>query len=273
MNKVLPIITALLFLGQTAFAQVQFKINYNADEENYVVSIVSEKTWTFPNNITGTGQVTLKVPTGAFEPINVKYLHSEMIWEDNARSNSPDEAPEFDYVSFGLLNPGGTKPNYVAGEEIALFSFENAFGCTGPVELVNNATEPFMPPNSQNANIGNQLTILGSSGEAYAGIIGDGVANCMTTSAQEVAEMTETSVFPKPVADFLRIDIFWERDREPAVLQIADSKGSIIYTESIDLNNGQNTRTLDMTYKATGVYFLYLKGGDWKIPLERIVKQ
>lgn len=273
MNKLLTLVTGLLFMSQITFAQVKFKINYNADDENYVVSIVPEETWTHPNNITGTGQVTLKVPSGAFEPINLKYLHSEMIWEDNARSNSPDEAPDFDYVSFGLLNPGGAKPNYVAGEEIPLFSFENAFGCTGAIELVNNDSEAFMPPNSQNANIGNQLTILGATGEAYRGILGDGIANCMTTGAQEIAEMTEINVFPNPVVEFLQIDIYWERDAEPAILQMTDAKGSLLYSESMDLQNGENVQQIDMTKMASGAYFLYLKGGDWKIPLERVMKQ
>lgn len=272
MNKLLPIIAALLFVSQINFGQVQFKIDYNSEDENYVVSVIPAETWTFPNNITGTGQVTLKVPTGAFEPINVKYLHSEMIWEDNARSNSPDEAPDFDYVSFGLLNPGGAKPNYTAGEAIPIFSFENAFGCTGAIELVDNANDPFMPPNSQNANIGNQLTILGATGEAYEGIQGNRIANCMTTGAQEIAEMTEISVFPNPVIDYVQVDIFWEKDMEAAILQLANAEGRILESESLDLFNGQNTRTFDMTDKVAGTYFLYLKGQDWKIPLQNVVK-
>jgi len=61
---------------------------------------------------------------------------------------------------------------------IPLFSFTNIGTCTGPVNLIDNATDPFSPPNSREANVGNALTILGAFGDAYIGNYTSGNNQC-----------------------------------------------------------------------------------------------
>lgn len=189
--NIILIFVAIIFATNTIEAQVKFKLSYDTEDELYTVSIIPNETFESPDNITGTGQVTIRVPSNYFEPANVTNLHDQMVWHANSRTDSPIEAVDFDYVSFGLMNPGVSNPDYKAGEEIQLFSFENAYGCTGGIEIVDNYKDPFMAPNSKSVNIGNSLTIFGAGGEAWAGLVGDGKVNCMTTSTTDLAEITE----------------------------------------------------------------------------------
>ena len=266
------LLVAVFMFTNTLNAQVKFKMTYNSDSENYTVSIIPSETYESPHNITGTGQVTIRVPSNYFEPANITNLHEQMIWHANSRSDSPIEAPEFDYISFGLMNPGVSYPEYKSGEPIPLFSFENAFGCTGEIELVENETDPFMAPNSRSVNIGNSLTVFGAGGEAYGGIIGDGKVNCMSTSTDEIAEMTEWSIFPNPVYDFVNIEVYWEQETEDATLKIMDSAGKTMKRESVQLQNGTNAFRYDATEYAAGVYWIEIEGRDWKINLDRFFR-
>jgi hypothetical protein len=266
------ILVAVLFATNTIEAQVKFKMTYDTEEERYTVSIIPSETYEAPSNITGTGQVTIRVPSNYFEPANVTNLHDQMVWHANSRTDSPIEAAEWDYISFGLMNPGVSNPDYEAGKEIQLFSFENAYGCTGEIELVDNAKDPFMAPNSKSVNIGNSITVFGAGGEAYSGLIGEGKVNCMTTSTTDLAEITEFSVFPNPVFDFVNIEIYWEQEAEDATLRITDSAGKIIRREYIELQNGANTFQYDATNFASGVYWIEVEGNDWKLNLDRFFR-
>ncbi|RMG80338.1 MAG: T9SS C-terminal target domain-containing protein [Bacteroidetes bacterium] len=271
LNKFFLLVAFLLVAGGMS-AQVKFKLSYDEPTGRYIVSIVPSKTYKHPDNITGTGQVTIRVPSHYFEPVNVTNLTGDMVWHANSRTDAPLEAPEYDYISFGLMNPGVAYPDYRAGEEMPLFSFENAYGCTGPVELVDNAKDPFMAPNSKNVNIGNSLTIFGAEGEAYDGLIGDGVVNCMTTSTDEIAEITEFSVFPNPVMDYVNLEIYWEQDASDATLRILDAQGKTLRAEPVRLQNGVNTFRYEVSGFASGVYWLELQSDDWKLNLDRFFK-
>ncbi len=140
---------------------------YVLDLENgkFVVSVLSDTTFVFPQNITSTAQITLKVPTGDFQASNFENLIDGVSFAENARTNAPLEAPQYDYISFGLVKPGAEGIFYTKGEKTRLFSFENGGACTGgQVLLIENNIDPFFPPNSENANIGQHLTVLGMDG-------------------------------------------------------------------------------------------------------------
>lgn len=266
------LLTAFLLTINALSAQIQFKMVFDQEEQHYVVSMISDATYEAPYNITGTGQVTIKVPSNLFEPANVTNLHDQMVWHSNSRANAPNEASDYDYISFGLMNPGVSNPDYKEGEEIFLFSFENAYGCTGIVELVDNATDPFMAPNSRNVNIGNTVTIFGAGGEAFDGLVGDGKVNCMATSTTELAEITEFAVFPNPVIDYVNVEIYWEETEADAVLKILDARGKTLDRTNITLQNGANVFELDASQYASGVYWLEVVGKDWKLNLDRFFK-
>lgn len=277
MNKVNTLCTAaLLFLSSISFAQVQFKISFSQETERYTVSIVPVETYVSPQNITGTGQVTIKVPTNNFDPVDIQDFLTGMHWEANARNNAPSESPDYDYISFGLNIQGIAYPDYVAGQELPLFSFKNAYGCNGAIQLVDNFSDEFMPPNSQSANIGNALTILGAGGEAYGGIVGSAVCNCdpnAVLTAKEEIGLTSFSLFPNPASDFVNVKVDWKGEASDANILIVDASGKQVMATQTSLAGGKNVQKVRVSELAPGSYWVYLSGKDWKIGLDRFSKQ
>lgn len=267
---------ALILAACSLQAQVNFKMSYDKETERYTVSLIPLTTYTNPQNITGSGQVTIKVPTNEFDPVDIENLLTGMTWEANSRNNAPQEAPDFDYVSFGLAIQAGTAyPDYKEGVEMPLFSFQNAFGCTGKVFLVDNLSDPFMPPNSQSANIGNAWTILGAGGEAFNGIVGTGECDCAETASSAVEEIVIDSykVFPNPASDFVNVEMRWQDDATDATLQVVDAAGKTVISQSMAVTFGQNRQKLIVSNLAAGNYWIYLQGDGWKAKLDKFSKQ
>lgn len=148
---IIPILTLPLS------AQIIGKLTQSTDKKTYNFSIIPDKTITRPNNITNTAQITFKASAGSFDVAKVKSITG--IWQYNSIIRSPIESPNFDYIVFTLATPLAN-PNFQANVELPLFSFENRQGCIGSIELIENFTDEFWPPNSIDANIGIQLTIL-----------------------------------------------------------------------------------------------------------------
>ncbi len=283
MNKVNTLCAAaLLFLTASAGAQVKFKLAYDFETEYYTASVIPDATYQYPNNITAVGQVTIKVPTNAFDPVDIVSHLVGMNWEANARNNSPSEAPDYDYISFGLVLQGLATPEYVAGEEMPLFSFKNAYGCNEQggestiIYLVDNETDPFMPPNSEGSNIGNAMTILGAEGVEYSGIVGSQAVTCdpnTVLSAHEEIGISEFGIFPNPATHFINVNIGWDTDAEDANILVMDALGKQVSSSAISLSNGSNTQKLNVENLATGTYWVYLAGEGWKVGLDRFSKQ
>ncbi|MEM6319865.1 MAG: gliding motility-associated C-terminal domain-containing protein [Bacteroidota bacterium] len=139
----------------------------DAQDGVFTVSLISDTTITGPLTRTPTAQVTLKVPTGSFEVSNFTSLVDGANFQPNGRSDAPTEAPEFDYLVFGLTQAGGTQAiEYTKGVKVPLFSFENSGQCTGgQVFMMENFTDPFYPPNSQNANVSQQITVAATGSD------------------------------------------------------------------------------------------------------------
>lgn len=133
------------------------KISVLDDYATFIVSVIPKQTLERPSNITNTGQITLKAPTGSFKISTIKSLTG--VWQLNTIIEQPLEAPDFDYIIFSLVTPI-SNPSYQAEIDTPLFSFKNEKGCFGNITLIENFSDPFWPPNSLEANIGNQLTIL-----------------------------------------------------------------------------------------------------------------
>lgn len=156
------ILCAFLFglFSSNLFGQVQFKIELLPDNITYKVSMKPSVTWTPPMNLTSSGQVSVKAPHGGLSVINLTSLVAGTSWANNANYAQPSEAPAMDYINFGLTSTGTSAFTYTAGVEIGLFTFQSSSPCLGAVELLE-ANDPFLPPNSLNANVGNQLTTFG----------------------------------------------------------------------------------------------------------------
>jgi hypothetical protein len=149
----------LLILATSASAQIDFRIGISTDGQTYTVyakpkNSISPST----NTMTGTGQVTLVAPHG-FQYNSFTSLKGT--WGTQPTVKAPVENPNFDYISVGLLNdsPFPNNIQYVVGQETAIFRLKRTSACTGPVTLIE-TNDPFYPPNSVGANVGNDIGVI-----------------------------------------------------------------------------------------------------------------
>lgn len=154
------------------------------EDGKFVVSVLADTTIAVPFNTTPTAQILLKVPTGNFQVSNFVNLTDGVQFAENSRSNSPTEAPEFDYITFGLTTLGTRSILYTKGEKIPLFSFENGGDCTGEqVLFMENFTDPFFTDgttqNSDNVNANQQLTVAATGSDlSIICVESNGISDC-----------------------------------------------------------------------------------------------
>lgn len=154
--------------GQTSTQPAQYKLTLDPDG-TYKVWLKSLNTYTGTNARIGTSQVSLVVPTGVgANQFTISNLtgNNSMVWTTSSqtRLNNPlvsGTPTGKDYIVFGFTQPGDVLFDINSNQEILLFSFKNSNTCTGPVALWE-TTDPLQVPNTENFNIGNQITILGA---------------------------------------------------------------------------------------------------------------
>ena len=215
--KNIAILFILLVSYSIGEAQVKYKLQLLNDGVTYEVSIVPETSYRPPLNVTSTAQITVKVPTGAFEVRNLKNIQPNVEWEANSIASAPEESEAFDYISFGLATNGTEWLRYEEGIEIPIFTFENAIDCNGEVSLMDNATDPFMPPNSARKNVGNQITIAGANGDAYVGNMLKSTIPCgqFSTDVEEIEkEAIQFTMFPNPASKDLTVSVKMQENTE-----------------------------------------------------------
>ena len=275
--KGLVTVLFVITLISTTSAQVSFKLTKLADGETYQVSMIPEKTWQHPYNITSTAQVTLKVPTNSFEVKDLTSLQLGVDWQDNSRSDAPSEAPGADYISFGLATLGTVDLNYTAGVEMPLFTFKNALPCSGAVALMNNADDPFMAPNSRRANVGNSITIFGARGEAYIGNVAESASipcsSNFTTSVETTNVLTEaTRVYPNPAISEVFVDMQWGSGTTDGEFVIMDAAGKEVKRQPVTLEKGYNKVQLAVDQLTFGIYSIEVQFDGKSLGLDRFVK-
>ena len=142
---------------------------------NYTTAVSSD--------FTLTSQVTIKVPHNATNGFTVNNLTSRVTgtsWTVAGRDDGVVEgANTYDYISFFVSFPGGNnaykwKTN---NAELRVFTFQNSGACSGSIELMDNANDPFWGQGT--LNHGNQIDVL-IDGDIYSGRYGTGTANCAT---------------------------------------------------------------------------------------------
>lgn len=255
-------------------AQVKFKLHQLSDGQTYQVSIVPENSYRPPLNMTSTAQVTIKVPTNSFEIRNLISIQPNVEWDANSLTTAPEESKEFDYISFGLSSNGTEYLRYETGLEIPVFTFQNALPCTGEVSLMDNATDPFMPPNSARKNVGNQITIAGANGDAYVGNMSKTPLPCgqLSTDVEELTPLeVNYAMYPNPVERELTISLSM-LNNSSATIAVYDLIGSQILTKNIDLKVGKNTIPLNVSQLGQGTYLLELRSDDWKLNAGQFIK-
>lgn len=272
------ILLPLLFLTVSVAsiqAQIKFKLQLLNDGITYQVSLVPETSYRPPLNTTSTAQVTIKVPSGSFEVRNLTNLQPHVEWEANSVTEAPEEAKESDYISFGLATNGTEFLRYEAGIELPLFTFENVMECTGEVSLMNNEEDNFMPPNSARKNVGNQITIMGADGDAYAGNLVKGGIPCgnVTTDVENIDRLkVNFDLYPNPASKNINVSLNWTRANEEVALSIYNVQGKQVSTQKMKIQNGNNLEVIDVSNLAAGTYLLEMRGADWKLSSEQFVK-
>lgn len=202
-------------------------VSYGIDklpDGTFRVSLTPSVTYSAPDNITSTAQITVKVPTASggndgFSVTEFTNLVPNVLFGEASRQNAPPEDPEHDYISFALQTLGTSGITYEAGVAVPLFSFRNGGSCEDrAVFLMNNLDDPFLPPNSADANIGQQITIAGWG----AG----GTPVCTTAT-----NIDDCNVFT-PETEIITVNI------DP------DAPNEVCFTEVVDVPNGVGTVSL-----------------------------
>lgn len=264
--------TVLTGTALSLSAQVQYKIDWKEDLAAYQVSLVSQATWEGNQRITSSAQVSVRAAAGSLEIFNVKSLLGGVNWDFNSRYNTPAEAPAFDYFSFGLTTMGTAAIPYAAGQEVPLFTFQNANECGGAVFLVDNANDPFMPPNASKANIGNQLTVFGAGGSAYVGNHGTGKADCGLVSSTKPVVATRFELAPTLASEFVQVSFDWQEAPQNAEFRLYDQSGRLVQAEKKDIVQGPNQIKLDLNKIKPGSYSVEIRAKDFVKSVGRFLK-
>jgi hypothetical protein len=84
-------------------------------------------------------------------------------------------------------------------------------------------------------------------------------------------QLKEMRVFPNPSNGFFRI-AFDVQERGDLFVNVHDAKGDRVYEERITGFKGRYERTLDLTDKNTGTYFLVIQQ-DGKTQAQKLIKE
>lgn len=260
------LVNGLYFLG---FSQIQYKIELLNGKNLYQVSLLSNQNFAYPSNIIGTAQVSIKAPLQGFQLGEINSLLRDIEWQQNAIIKSPMEAKDFQYISFGLTTTGVPFP-LQKSLEVPLFTFRNiAEDCPGAITLINSQSDAFLPPNSRNANIGNQITPFACSAlrnkNAYSGNLSNGVADCaLSTSIENINDQLALglSLSPNPAHNWLKVLVESSNLKEPVQLQIWETGGKLVHKRELTfpLTNHYEL-SVDITSFASGHYTLVLIQG------------
>ena len=194
--------------AQSAEYAIKWHHSYDLGD-TLTVYMRSSTTILFPFNQVSTSQVTLRVPTGMLPFFNGNGLqttidndtllhHDNGHWSNNARFSVGDstgnptyyplgtlgaheDGNSYDYVSFGLTSLGTPNIEFVAGDELPLFSFifPNTSLCTDsiPIHILDHVEDTSFIDNGITSP-NNNMSVLGPGDDIYAGNYWDYGARC-----------------------------------------------------------------------------------------------
>jgi hypothetical protein len=250
--KIIHLILAGIFLliSQGIQAQVKFKLSILPDQQTYLVSVLPEVSWSSPMNMVGSVQVVLRMETG--EPFlagEITSLVPETSWLDNAYLDHPSSSPEYNYVCFVLKERSTKNIPFENGVEVPLFTFKNLEpNCVGNLELVENddlLTRRVI--DLDHFNISQNMAVVGARGNAFSGVIGEGV-NCEVISETQQPHLivNDLRVFPIPAKDVLQIR--WESNVDERIdqVRIFDQIGNLMKLEKLPANLSSEEQEFDL---------------------------
>lgn len=157
---------SFLCFQSALFAQIKFSVEFQKEDATYLVKLKPDESYDSPMNITNTAQISFVVPTGGFTVGNIQNIKGN--WQNNNNIIAPIGNPNKDYIVFNLA--GHIKDvDYVEGEEVALFTFENIGKPTGKPKFV--TAEDINLFKNNKLNVGNHISVLGAGfTNAFSGI-------------------------------------------------------------------------------------------------------
>jgi Secretion system C-terminal sorting domain len=273
MRKVVMAACIIAAFQTTVKAQIQYKVERLPNSRYYIVSAISDTTYSKPMNLVSTAQVTLKVPAGGFKVGSIQPFGTK--WSVNGRSDAPKENPEFDYINFGLRDMGTSLLTFKKGDVIPLFAFEASGTCLGEIALMDNKTDALTTVNEAQINVGNQMTILGAGGDAWKGnVVGAAKADCFEMTAIEKG-MAKGGIiiYPNPVQDELTITFTrGVKEAKEGFINLYDAAGRIMLREKRQFNDGLNEQRFDVSNLSAGTYQVEIEGLNRKTITEKVIK-
>lgn len=247
-----------------AKAQIRFKLSQESDTKTFVVSIIPDKTYSYPDNIVSTAQVTFKIKSKEdFMLSHFKAQNSDESWMTNSIVKSPALAPDYDYYSYGLQTMGSSNYSLEKGKETILFSFENLGKSTVIPELIENTDIMAISVKKTRINLGNQISILGIDGGKKNAYLG----NVNKTEDQEinltVKALEITNLYPNPATD--KIQVEWQNNLDLLMDSVEMSvvrsgSGTVLKRFAInDIQAGKNVVELNVSDLVSGNYMLRLE--------------
>lgn len=189
---------ACVLCANTATAGVKFRLDYDANNKEYVVYMTSDSV---PNpDMVLSSQVSVVVPhmvdTNRFDVLQINSAINGITWLNHLRVDAPKENAAADYLSFGLFFQGGKPPSFgwEANKEKRIFSFTSNRDCIAGVGLLNN-NDPFNQlPNSVDTNPGNEFSNIGwVGGNMYTGNYGASIT-CGNSVKKPVCEKSKEKI-------------------------------------------------------------------------------
>jgi len=205
--KLTSLVTVMLFLftfqtktnAQAVDYAIKWKHGYDLGD-TLTVYMRSATTINFPFNQVSTAQVTLRVPQNMlpfFDGSDKSTVtipdtligHNNGLWSNNARfnvgqtTNNTDQyilgtlqdhqdGNFYDYISFGLTSLGTRNIEFVAGEELPLFSFIFPYTtlCVDsiPIQILDHVLDSSFLENGVTSP-NNNISVLGAGGDIYSG--------------------------------------------------------------------------------------------------------
>jgi hypothetical protein len=268
MKKILFLISIVAALN--AGAQVKFKLALLKDAKTYQVSMIPDKTWEAPFNITGTGQVTLVATAGALEIVNFKNVNANAEWHFNSREDRPQENNGFDYHSVGLKSLGTSSITYKAGVEVPLFTFENQLPCSGSIKLLNHTKDAYFKNPKKESNVGNYISVYGAEGDAYRGNSDNEEIQCgQVLGATDLKLSNEFKILPNPFRSDLNIKGAFGKLKSAKVV-VTNTLGAIVFENEIDTK--VNEKDMDLDFLAKGMYTVSILDNGKYVYSEKVVK-
>ncbi|MBK8565550.1 MAG: gliding motility-associated C-terminal domain-containing protein [Saprospiraceae bacterium] len=130
-------------------------------DDFYQISLTTDAAFSAPG-LLDYAQVSIRLPTNFFQIHNLtNLLPGYFSFGNTSRQDSPVEDNSHDYITF-RMNATGNGLDLLPGTKTPILRFANRGSCQGDSIFLVKNDDPFLPPNSQSANLGHVLRFGGA---------------------------------------------------------------------------------------------------------------